>query len=124
MNNLLKQLMRYIIVGIIVVCIDFGSYKFLINIFDFDVSISKRFSYIIGALFSFFLNKTITFKSCTVKLEEPLLFIIVYFIGFVSNSFVHDILINYFKGNIPFYVSTLSSIMINYLGQKFIVFKK
>lgn len=124
MNNFLKQLMRYIIVGIIVVFIDFGSYKFLINIFEVDVSISKRFSYIIGALFSFFLNKTLTFKSWTIKLEEPLLFIIVYFIGFVSNSFVHDISLNYFKGNMPFYVSTFSSIMINYLGQKFIVFKK
>ena len=124
MNDFLKQLLRYILIGVIVVYIDFFIYQFLIKNIEVDSSISKRFSYIIGASFSFFLNKSITFKSSAVKLREPLLFIIVYFVGFVSNSLVHDILINYVEGNTPFYVSTLFSILINYLGQKFIVFKK
>ena len=95
MNDFLKQLLRYILIGVIVVYIDFFIYQFLIKNIEVDSSISKRFSYIIGASFSFFLNKSITFKSSAVKLREPLLFIIVYFVGFVSNSLVHDILINY-----------------------------
>tara|TARA_B110000879_G_C10968561_1_gene430488 strand:+ start:324 stop:698 length:375 start_codon:yes stop_codon:yes gene_type:complete len=124
MNNYLKELFLYILIGIFVVLIDFLSYQFLIRFIEIDVSNSKRLSYIIGSLFSFVLNKIITFKSSDKNLKEPVLFSIVYFFGFVSNSLTHDFLINYLDGNGPFYISTIFSVLINYFGQKFIVFKK
>ena len=119
-----KEIIYYIIIGIIVVFVDYTSYLFFNKIFLIDVSNSKRFSYLIGATLSFILNKLITFKSQEKNLSEPVLFFILYFSSFVLNSFTHDVLLNYFSGNFPFIFATLVTVILNYIGQKFIVFKK
>ena len=122
-KSLKKEVFNYIIIGFFIVFIDFISYHFYYSSLSLDSSNSKRLSYITGAIISFFLNKKITFKSSKKNLSEPISFLIIYFLSFVSNSLTHDFLLNYFSGNYPFYISTLVSIIINYLGQKFIVFR-
>ena len=107
-----------------VVMIDFISYNFFIKIFSIDLSNSKRLSFIMGASISFILNKYITFKSEGKKISEPILFSLLYFVSLVINSFTHDAILKSFSGNYPFIFATILSILINYLGQKFIVFKK
>lgn len=123
-GTLKEELIYYILIGIIVVFVDFVSYHFFIKYFSIDYSNSKRLSYLTGAVLSFLLNKYITFKSSKKKISEPILFSILYFISFVLNSISHDVLLKYFAGNSPFIIATFISIGINYLGQKFIVFKK
>lgn len=119
-----REIIFYVIVGIFVVLIDFLAYNFFNNIFSLDNSDSKRLSFLIGALVSFLLNKYMTFKSPDKRLIEPILFSIVYFISFVLNSITHDILLEYLYGSYPFIIATFVSVIINYIGQKFIVFKK
>ena len=119
-----REIIFYIIVGITSVIIDFSSYNFLTNIFYLDNSNSKRISYLIGSIFSFLLNKRITFKSPKKNFKEPILFSIIYLFSFVLNSVVHDIMLEYIDGNYPFVIATFVSIIINFIGQKFIVFKK
>jgi putative flippase GtrA len=119
-----KELIYYILIGIFVVLVDFISYHFFNKIFSIDFSNSKRLSYLLGAVLSFILNKRITFKSQEKKIFEPVSFSILYFSSFVLNSFTHDVLLDYLSGNYPFIIATILSVVINYLGQKFIVFKK
>jgi len=118
-----SELIKYILVGIFVVFLDFLFYQLFINVFEINSSNSKRLSFISGAVFSFFLNKYITFNSNKRRLKEPFLFGLLYFTSFSLNSFSHDLSIKYFAGNYPFYIATSLSVVINYLGQKFIVFK-
>ena len=125
MNNVLKrELIYYIIIGTIVVLVDFLSYHFYYSTLSIDISNSKKISYITGGILSFFLKKIITFKSSKKNISEPLLFSIVYFLGFIFNSITHDLTLKFISGNYPFYLATVVSVGINYLGQKFIVFKK
>jgi putative flippase GtrA len=123
-DSIKKELIYYILIGILVVLVDYISYHFFYKIFSIDFSNSKRLSYLTGALLSFILNKRITFKSHEKKISEPILFSILYFLSFVLNSVTHDALLNHFSGNYPFIIATVVSVMINYIGQKFIVFKK
>jgi putative flippase GtrA len=119
-----REIIFYIIVGITSVVIDFLFYLFLTNIFYLNNSNSKRISYLIGSTSSFLLNKRITFKSPKKTFKEPILFSIVYLFSFVLNSFTHDIMLEYIDGSYPFIIATFISVIINYIGQKFIVFKK
>ena len=119
-----KEVRNYLYVGVICVIIDFVLYEFLIDYTNLGLSNSKRLSYIIGASFSFILNKTITFKSGEKNITEPVLFILVYAFSFMLNSIAHDFFINIFDGYLPFLIATFLSIVVNYLGQKFLVFKK
>ena len=69
MNNVLKrELIYYIIIGTIVVLVDFLSYHFYYSTLSIDISNSKKISYITGGILSFFLNKIITFKSSKKKI--------------------------------------------------------
>jgi putative flippase GtrA len=119
-----REIIFYIIVGITSIVIDFLFYYFLTNIFHLDNSNSKRLSFLIGSTSSFLLNKRITFKSTKKTFKEPILFSIVYLFSFILNSFTHDIMLEYFDGSYPFIIATFISVIMNYLGQKFIVFKK
>jgi len=119
-----REIIFYIIVGITSVVIDYLFYSFFTNIFYLDNSNSKRISYLIGSASSFLLNKRITFKSQKKNLKEPILFSMVYLLSFVINSLTHDIMLNYIDGSYPFIIATFISVIINFLGQKFIVFKK
>jgi putative flippase GtrA len=123
-TKLQKELFSYIIVGVFAVLIDFLFYKIFSDIFLIDISVSKRLSFVLGSIWSFIFNKFVTFKSFERKLSQVFLFVIVYFISFIFNSLSHDFFLNSMSGNNPFYISTVISILINYLGQKFIVFKK
>lgn len=123
-TKLQKELFSYIIVGAFAVLIDFLFYKIFSDIFLIDISVSKQLSFVLGSIWSFIFNKFVTFQSFERKLSQVFLFVIVYFISFIFNSLSHDFLLNFMSGNNPFYISTAISILINYLGQKFIVFKK
>mgnify|MGYP006091906149 CR=1 FL=1 len=123
-DNFKKEIFSYVLIGLFVVLVDFLTYHFFNILFSVDLSISKRLSYLTGASLSFILNKRLTFKSKEKKISEPILFSVVYFLSFILNSFTHDVLLNYFSGNYPFYIATMVSVLINYFGQKFFVFKK
>lgn len=119
-----RELIDYITIGILVVLVDYVSYHLFNKILSIDLSNSKRISYLTGATLSFILNKFITFRSPRKNISEPALFSILYFLSFVLNSYIHDVLFKYFSGNYPFLIATAVSIVVNYVGQKFIVFKK
>lgn len=118
-----KQFINFVVVGLIVVSIDYFFYE-LFNISSLmSFSNSKKMSFIIGGIFSFFLNKRFTFNSENKSPITPFLFILLNILSFGMNSLSHDFSFKYFSGNYPFLISTSVSALINYFGQKYIVFK-
>ena len=119
------EIYKFIIIGIIAVSIDAFVYYLLGNFEFFSYEISKRISFICGAVFAFYFNRSYVFQSKHKNISQILGFSILYLISFLCNAFSHDFVLN--KLAIPavaFIFATAVSTIINYLGQKFIIFKK
>ena len=119
------EIYKFIIIGIIAVSIDAFVYYLLGNFEFFSYEISKRISFICGAVFAFFFNRSYVFQIKHKNISQILGFSILYLISFFCNAFSHDFVLN--KLGIPtvaFIFATAVSTIINYLGQKFIIFKK
>ena len=118
-----RQLLSYSSIGFISLVIDATIYIILSEIFLISKSLSKIISFIIASVNSFLGNKIFTFKAKSFSLREPLKFTLLYSVSLIANSSTHDFLLSYFDGLIPFVISTLVSIIINFMGQKLWVFK-
>ena len=119
------EIYKFIIIGIIAVSIDAFVYYLLGNFEFFSYEISKRISFICGAAFAFFFNRSYVFQIKHKNISQILGFSILYFTSFLCNAFSHDFVLN--KLGFPFVafiIATAISTTINYLGQKFIIFKK
>lgn len=119
------EIYKFIIIGIIAVCIDAFVYYFLGNFEFFTYPISKKISFICGAAFAFFFNRSYVFQIKHKNIKQILGFSILYFISFFCNAFSHDFVL--YKIDIPavsFIFATAVSTIINYLGQKFVIFRK
>ena len=119
------EIYKFIIIGIIVVCIDAFVYYLLGNFEFFSYPTSKKISFICGAAFAFFFNRSYVFQIKHKNIKQILGFCILYFISFFCNAFSHDFVL--YKIEIPavsFIFATAVSTIINYLGQKFVIFRK
>tara|TARA_B100001057_G_scaffold420416_1_gene440785 strand:- start:198 stop:407 length:210 start_codon:yes stop_codon:yes gene_type:complete len=69
------------------------------------------------------MNKNFTFNSKRKNLIEPVKFVFVYILSLFCNSRAHDFFLEYDVIYLPFISATLVSVVINFTGQKFWVFK-
>lgn len=116
---------RFILVGLCSVSIDFIFYYLFIYFDLFDPNNSKRVSFVIGAIFAFYANRSYVFKVVDKKISQFFLFCFLYFGSFVLNSLVHDYVYLFTKLTfLSFLCATAVSTITNYLGQKFVIFKK
>ena len=116
------------IIGIIAVLIDTCSYLFLFYLTG-SVNLSKFVSFIMGAVFSYYGNKNITFNVKAKKLT-PVYFSIVYSISLGLNIFSNSFSLYLFQNKetisilISFFIATIISAFFNFIMMKFFVFKK
>ena len=89
-NKNFIEIYRYIIVGLCSVLIDFLFYYIFIYFEFMDPNYSKRLSFIMGAIFAFYANRTYVFKVDEKKLSQYILFSLLYFTSFILNSIIHD----------------------------------
>ena len=109
------------------VCVDYLTYVLLIQI-NFEFSLAKLLSFIAGTVFAYFLNKKVTFKAKGNKLKF-FLFICLYFCTMAINVATNNIILDSTESyesrfEIAFIVATSVSSCINFLGMKFLIFKK
>ncbi len=120
-----NQLLRFILVGGLAVLLDLVSYSVLLKIEGIDPVWAKRASFGIGSIWAFFANKCCTFAVRETRLRDPFLFVIVYALGLFLNAFTHDIFLGMFGlKSVAFFSATIVSMCSNFLGQKFIVFRR
>ena len=110
------------------VLIDTCSYLFLFYLTG-SINLSKFISFIMGALFSYYGNKNITFNVKAKRLT-PIYFSLVYSISLGLNIFSNSFSLFLFNNKetfsilISFFIATLISALFNFIMIKFFVFKK
>lgn len=126
-----KTFLKFIIVGIFNTAVGAGVMFALYNLFHCSYWISSIMNYVVGSIVSFFLNKYFTFKSKVFSLREVVYFIIniavCFFIAYgVAKPFAVYLLSGYsvtVQENTAMLIGMFLFTGLNYLAQRFIVFK-
>ena len=122
-----SQIFYFVVIGTIGVSIDYIIYTFILNFLSIDIS--KTLGFVSGALFNFFMNRKITFSVSDVVERRLLKFFLLYCLTLYLNVTINKVAANFFISNtfniqIAFILATSVSTVINFIGQKFWVFKK
>lgn len=127
------ELKRFLVSGGSAVACDTIVYAVLFGL-SVPPSIAKAISFIAGTVLAFFLNKFWTFKKPKRSHVEVVKFICLYASTLGANILVNRIVLDHavavvpalepFKVQFAFLSATGTSTVLNYLGQKFWVFKK
>lgn len=127
-----KTFLKFIIVGVINTIVGAGVMFALYNIFHFSYWVSSIMNYVTGSIVSFFLNKYFTFKSSSFSFKEVIYFIIniavCFFIAYsLAKPFAVYLLSGYsvsVQENTAMFTGMVIFTGLNYLSQRFIVFRK
>jgi putative flippase GtrA len=118
-----RELFFFLISGFSAVFTDLISYFLLVD--SLGHNIAKAISFILGSIVAFVLNKYLTFQKKESSLTEVIKFSILYAITLTANVIVNHaviLIIPEFK-IFAFLCATGTSTILNYIGQKFWVFK-
>lgn len=119
----IKELLKFCVGGGSAVAVDFLLYMILKQHIPF--SIAKAISFVAGAIVGFIINKLWTFESKTFKVSEVVKYIILYACSATANTLVnYGVLALFNLTLLAFLCATGTSTIMNFLGQKFFVFKK
>ncbi len=126
-----KTFLKFIIVGIVNTAVGAGVMFALYNVFHCSYWISSIMNYVVGSIVSFFLNKYFTFKSNTFSLREVIYFTVniavCFFIAYgAAKPFTMYLLSGYsvrVQENTAMLIGMFLFTGLNYLAQRFIVFK-
>ncbi len=136
MKKMIKQLFdatfwKFILVGITNTIFGTGIMFLFYNMFHFSYWISSASNYIFGSILSYILNRVFTFKSGQkTKTTVPKFIInisICYFVAYgLARPIISSIVSGYgetMRDNVAMLVGMCLFVGLNYLGQKFFVFK-
>lgn len=119
-----SEILKFLVGGGTAVIVDFITYKVFMNI-GFERSIAKTFSFICGSIVGFIINKYWTFESSKFKMNEIYKYMILYIVTAFINSLVNKYTLLTFKSELfAFLCATGISTILNFLGQKFLIFRK
>ena len=126
-----KTFLKFIIVGIVNTAVGAAVMFALYNIFHCTYWVSSTMNYVVGSIVSFFLNKYFTFKSKAFSFKEVIYFIIniavCFFIAYsIAKPFAMYLLSGYsitVQENIAMFIGMVIFTGLNYLSQRFIVFR-
>ena len=117
-----KEIYRFLVGGGSAVLIDAGVYVMLKTRIDF--SLAKVISYIIGATVGFVINKLWTFECKGFNVAEILKYAVLYVFSAYANAFVNRTVLLVISSTIfAFLCATGTSTVLNFIGQKFLVFR-
>ena len=124
MNKLKNELRRFLIAGSSAVGTDFITYYIILNFLHLDIDIAKTFSFILGTVVAFVVNKYWTFERYEKSYKQIFQFTILYsttlFVNVTVNRLVLDFAELFF---LAFLIATGASTTLNFAGQKWWVFK-
>lgn len=117
-----KEIIRFIIVGSGAVLTDFLVYNFSLMLFS--MSYSKVISFLCGSLVAFMANKMWTFEQKENRTYEIVKFTLLYSISLMFNTTTNKVIFDYSGDKLlAFIFATSLSTLINFIGQKYWVFK-
>lgn len=120
----LKEILKFCVGGGSAVITDYAIYA-LLSYLGVETWAAKTVSYIAGAVVGFVINKLWTFESKKFRSDEMIKYILLYVFSAGVNSIVNSLILKLFDIRIvAFLAATGTSTIINFLGQKFFVFRK
>jgi putative flippase GtrA len=127
-----KKLIKFIFVGIINTLVGSTIMFLLYNLAQFNYWFSSACNYVFTSILSFFLNKYFTFAIKDWSLFMIIAFILTIIFSYIfaygiSRPIVNFILIRFplnIRENIALFFGMCMFTILNYLGQRFIVFKQ
>jgi putative flippase GtrA len=128
-SSVLSELKKFLVVGMIAVCLDWGIYLTLTNFFGVGAVPSKGLSYVIGTIFAFIANGRLVFQS-DLALLNFLKHLLLYTLSLLTNMLLFSYWESYFSFESTIILgaallnSTFVSTVINFVGMRFWVFKK
>lgn len=122
MNKIKKELLRFLVAGFSAVFMDLCTYYLFLNILEHNSA--KAVSFVLGTIVAFIINKYWTFEKKEKSYLEILRFIILYTTTLGANVLVNKYVLNITSEVlIAFLAATATSTILNFIGQKFWVFK-
>lgn len=124
--------LKFILVGIVNTLVGTGVMFLLYNVFHTGYWIASASNYIVGSVVSYFLNKYFTFQNKEKSVRMVILFIlnisICYLLAYgLAKPCAMALLSGVSQGiqeNVAMLIGTGLFIILNYFGQRFLVFKK
>lgn len=132
LKNLIDiKLLKFLLVGVLNTIVGAGVMFLLYNVFNVSYWISSACNYVVGGIVSYFLNKYFTFKNNTKSVKQVVLFIvnlavcyfIAYFLAKKAIYFVLESQSEKLRDNISMLVGIGLYTVLNYIGQRVIVFR-
>lgn len=119
-----KEFLKYLVTGVLAVGTDYVSYILLLHVFSH--SPAKAISYICGMAVAFILNRHWTFQSTNKAHHDAFKFTVVYMSSLILNVATNKLALFILPAFVTFcfLVATGVSVVTNYIGQKFWVYKK
>ncbi|MCT7433180.1 GtrA family protein [Aliarcobacter cryaerophilus] len=122
MSKIKKELKRFLIAGFSAVATDLVTYYILLNFLSHDVA--KAISFLLGTILAFIVNKYWTFEKHDKSYIEIVQFAILYTITLGANVVTNKLVLEQMDSILfAFLFATGVSTVLNFLGQKFWVFK-
>ena len=119
----IKEMLKFLVGGGSAVLVD--AVVYVILKMYLDISLAKVISYIAGAIVGFIINKIWTFASKKFKWLEIVKYIFLYAFSASVNTLVNKLVLFIIPSVVfAFLCATGVSTVINYIGQKFVVFRK
>lgn len=123
---------KFLIVGVINTIVGTGIMFILYNVFSVNYWISSASNYVVGSLVSYFLNKYFTFQNKEKSWKQIGLFVlnitVCYLLAYgLAKPMVSFILRGFsekIQGNMSMLAGMCLFVVLNYLGQRILVFKK
>ena len=122
MSKIKKELKRFLVAGVSAVGTGLVTYYILLNFLSHDVA--KAMSFLLGTVVAFIINKYWTFEKHEKSYKEMMKFGILYSLTLGANVMTNNIVLEYTSLIfLAFLVATGVSTVLNFIGQKFWVFK-
>ncbi|WP_298533317.1 GtrA family protein [uncultured Treponema sp.] len=125
------KLLKFLFVGVLNTIFGAGIMFLLYNVFGCSYWVSSVCNYVFGGILSFFLNKFFTFQNKQKSLRQIILFALTilfcYLIAYIgAKNLVYQILASQslkIRDNAAMFIGMCIYTALNYLAQRFIVFK-
>lgn len=119
-----KELIRFLVGGGSAVMVDYIIYRFFMQA-GLDRNFAKAISFIGGSIVGFIINKLWTFESKRFSRQEIIKYIILYSCTSAINTEVNRLVLLVAAVELlAFLCATGASTVLNFIGQKYFVFKK
>jgi putative flippase GtrA len=122
MSKIKKELKRFLVAGLCAVGTDLITYYILLDFLPPDIA--KALSFLLGTVVAFVINKYWTFEKHEASYKEMMQFGMLYSLTLGTNVMTNKMILGYTSlVLLAFVVATGVSTVLNFIGQKWWVFK-